>query len=105
MMEFWKVMLLDIAIIAASYFVFRYSLRGEWRHRVWEKYIDSFSIFIIIVFAVTIAINVLSYLILFYLGIKRYVYIVAPSAASVLVGFITASIPQRGVEDSGEKRQ
>lgn len=103
MWKFWQIALLDLGVIAVSYLIFRYSLSGEWRHRVWEKYIDSFSIFIMILFAVTAAINILTYVVLNYLRIKQYVNIIAPAVVSVIVGFIIASVPQRGAEDKGSK--
>ena len=100
MWKFWRIALLDLVVIAISYLIFRYSLSGEWRHRVWEKYVDSFSIFIMIVFVVTASINILTFVILSYLRLKLYVNIVAPALVSIIVGFILASVPQRGVDDS-----
>jgi hypothetical protein len=88
---------LDLAVVGVSYLIFRFTLSGEWRHRIWEKYVDSFSLFVIILFVVTIAINVVTWLILFNLGYKQYVNIVAPAVASIVVGFTIASVPQRGV--------
>ncbi|HBM80037.1 MAG: hypothetical protein QME45_12995 [Clostridiales bacterium] len=99
MWKFWQIGLLDIGVVALSYFIFRYALSGEWRHKVWEKYVDSFSMFVILLFVITIIINVVTFLILYRLGIKQYVNIIAPSVVSVLVGFIIASVPQRGVGD------
>lgn len=104
MWKFWQIGLLDIAIIAVSYLIFRYSLSGGWRHKVWEKYVDSFSMFVIILFVVTIIINVATFSILYSLQRKEYVNIIAPAIVSVLVGFVIASVPQRGVEDEGVKK-
>ena len=100
MWKFWQIALLDLIVIAVSYFIFRYSLSGEWRHKVWEKYVDSFSVFIIILFVVTASINIITFVILNYLRMKQYVNIIAPAVVSIMVGFILASVPHRGVEDS-----
>lgn len=104
MWKFWQIGLLDIAVIGISYLIFRYTLSGEWRHRVWEKYIDSFSIFIMILFVITAAVNFITFSILNYLRIKQYVNIIAPAVVSILAGFIIASVPQRGVEDDRAKK-
>jgi hypothetical protein len=103
MWKFWQIGLLDLAIITVAYLIFRFALSGEWRHNIWEKYVDSFSMFVMILFGVTILINVVTFYILFSLRIKQYVNIIAPAVVSVLVGFVIASVPQRGVEDSKEK--
>jgi uncharacterized membrane protein HdeD (DUF308 family) len=100
MWKFWQIALLDLIVIAVSYFIFRYSLSGEWRHKVWEKYVDSFSVFIIILFVVTASINIITFVILNYLRMKQYVNIIAPAVVSIMVGFILASVPHRGIEDS-----
>ena len=105
MWKFWQIALLDIVIIAVSYLIFRYTLSGEWRHSIWEKYVDSFSMFVMILFAVTAAVNVATFYILFSMGQKRYVNIVAPSVVSVIVGFVIASVPQRGVEDAKVRKE
>lgn len=99
MWKYWQIILLDLGVIAVSYLIFRFTLSGGWRHKVWEKYVDSFSMFIMILFVITVAINVGTYLILTALELKHYVNIIAPTAVSILVGFIIASVPQRGAED------
>lgn len=99
MWQFWQIMLLDIGVIGVSYLIFRFTLRGEWRHKIWEKYVDSFSMFIMLLFIITILINVLTYAILSAVRITRYLYVIAPAVSSVIVGFVIASVPQRGVED------
>lgn len=104
MWAFWQIGLLDLAIIGISYFIFRFTLSGEWRHRVWEKYIDSFSMFVMILFFVTAAVNILTFMVLWSLRIKQYINIIAPSVVSILAGFVIASVPQRGVEDEGVKK-
>lgn len=100
MWKFYQIAILYIILTAISYFIFRYSLKGEWRHKVWEKYIDSFSMFVIIIFVITVVINVGTFLILFSLGIKHYVNVIAPVFDSILIGFVIASVPQRGIEDN-----
>jgi hypothetical protein len=104
MWKFWQIGLLDIVIIGVSYLIFRYTLSGEWRHRIWEKYVDSFSMFVMILFFVTAAVNILTFVALNALRIKQYVNIIAPAVVSVLAGFVIASVPQRGVEDSKAKK-
>ncbi|KPU42828.1 hypothetical protein OXPF_35920 [Oxobacter pfennigii] len=99
MWKFWQLGLLYLAVIAISYLIFRYTLSGEWRHNIWEKYVHSFSMFVMILFVVTAAVNIGTYLILFRMGYKHYVNIVAPALASVIIGFTIASVPQRGVGD------
>jgi hypothetical protein len=100
MWKFWQIALLDAVVIAVSYLIFRYTLSGEWRHSIWEKYVDSFSMFVIILFVVTAVVNIVTFYILFSMGIKQYVNIVAPAVVSIIVGFVIASVPQRGVEDA-----
>lgn len=104
MWKFWQIALLDIIVISVSYLIFRYSLKGEWRHRIWEKYLDSFAIFVVILFVITASVNIITFVVLNYLRVKQYVNIVAPAVVSILVGFILASVPQRGVEDSEAKK-
>lgn len=104
MWKFWQIALLDLGVIALSYLIFRYTLSGEWRHHIWEKYVDSFAMFVIILFVVTAVVNVATFYILFSMGLKRYVNIVAPAIASVIVGFTIASVPQRGVGDRTVKK-
>jgi membrane protease YdiL (CAAX protease family) len=104
MWKFWQIGLLDIAVIAVSYLIFRYTLSGGWRHKIWEKYVDSFSMFVIILFVATAVVNVATFLILRALDMKQYVNIVAPAVGSVIVGFVIASVPQRGVGDGTVKK-
>jgi len=104
MWKFWQIGLLDLGVISLSYLVFRYTLSGEWRHRIWEQYVHSFAMYVMILFVVTAVVNVATFYILFSMGIKQYVNIVAPAVASILVGFTIASVPQRGVGDRGVKK-
>jgi len=99
MWKFWQIALLNLGAIAISYLIFRYTLSGEWRHRIWEKYVDSFAMFVIILFVVTAIVNIGTFYILFRMDLKHYVNIVAPVLSSVIIGFTIASVPQRGVGD------
>lgn len=100
MWKFWQIALLDLGVIAISYLIFRYTLSGEWRHNIWERYVHSFSMFVMILFVVTAAVNIGTFYILFRMDLKHYVNIVAPALSSVIVGFTIASVPQRGVGDA-----
>lgn len=104
MWKFWQIALLDLGIIAVSYLIFRYTLSGGWRHKVWEKYVDSFAKFVIILFVVTAVVNVVTFYILFSMRMKQYVNIIAPAISSVIVGFVIASVPKRGVGDEEAKK-
>lgn len=104
MWRFWQVALIDVAVIFLSYLIFRFTLKGEWRHRIWEKYVDSFSMFVIILFLVTAVVNIATYYILFSMRMQEYVNYIAPAVVSIIVGFVLASIPRRGEVEELTKR-
>lgn len=104
MWKFWQIALLDAAVIGISYLIFRYALNGEVRHRIWEKYIDSFSVFVIILFLVTVLLDVATFYILYRLDMRQYVNTIATALSSIIIGFVIALVPQRGMEHDGTKK-
>lgn len=103
MKVFWKVALADVIIIFISFILFSALIPGDKRHKIWEKYISSFSKFVIYIFAVTIAVNVITALIVYALRYQRYLNIIAPSVQSIVIGFIASCVPRRGVEHGKDK--
>jgi hypothetical protein len=99
-----KYLLVDVAIIIVSFGLFTALIPGRARHNIWEKYISAFSKFIIYIFIATIAINVITVLIVYALRSEHYLNIIAPAVQSVLVGFVAACVPRRGVEDNNQER-
>lgn len=103
MYTFLKVALADIGIIIVTFGFFTAIISREARHRIWERYISAFSKFVIYVFLLTIAINILTAVIVYKLRYERYLNIIAPSVQSILIGFIAACVPRRGVGDNKEE--
>lgn len=103
MKTFLKVALADIGIIIVTFALFTAILPGSWRHKVWEKYISGFSKFVVYAFILTIAINIITAVIVYRLQYERYLNIIAPSVQSILIGFIAACVPRRGVGDKREE--
>lgn len=95
---FFIVAVADVIIILISFMIFSALISGEKRHRIWEKYISSFSRFVIYIFAVTIFVNVVTAIIVYSLRYQRYLNIIAPSVQSIVIGFIASCVPRRGVE-------
>jgi hypothetical protein len=104
MNTFLKVAAADIGIIVVSFAIFTVLIPGRARHTIWEKYISAFSKFVIYIFAATIAINIITALIVYALQYEQYLNIIAPSVQSVLIGFVAACVPRRGVGDKKEER-
>lgn len=103
MNTFLKVALADIGIIIVTFAFFTAIIPGDKRHRIWEKYINAFSRFVIYIFILTIAINILTAVVVYRLRYERYLNIIAPSVQSILIGFIAACVPRRGVGDKKEE--
>lgn len=103
MNTFLKVALADIGIIIVTFAFFTAIIPGDKRHRIWEKYISAFSKFVVYIFVLTIAINILTAVVVYRLQYERYLNIIAPSVQSILIGFIAACVPRRGVGDKKEE--
>lgn len=103
MYTFIKVALADIGIIIVTFVIFTALIPGDKRHRIWEKYISGFSKFVVYVFILSIAINIITAVIVYKFQYERYMNIIAPSVQSVLIGFIAACVPRRGVGDNKEE--
>ena len=98
-----KVGLADIGIIIVTFLIFSAIIPGYKRHRIWEKHISSFAKFVIYIFIASLAINVLTATIVYSLDYERYLNFIAPSVQSVLIGFVAACVPRRGVGDKKEE--
>ena len=96
---------LDIILILVSYFIFRSVISGPTRHRIYEKFMSSFSKFVIIIFIITVAITGLSALVLYKTRYISYINVVAPSLVSIFVGFIVSTVPTRGIGDKKKKEK
>jgi hypothetical protein len=103
MNTFLKVALADLGIIIVTFLFFTAIISGEKRHKIWEKYISAFSKFVIYIFILTIGINILTAVIVYKLQYERYLNIIAPSVQSILIGFVAACVPRRGVGDKKEE--
>ncbi|CCJ32733.1 hypothetical protein [Caloramator australicus] len=96
---FFIMLAVDILIVLVTFFLFSKLIPGDKRHRIWEKYISSFSRFVIYLFLVTVIINVITALIVYSLRYQKYLNYIAPAVQSVLIGFIASCVPRRGVEE------
>ncbi|MCR3760811.1 hypothetical protein [Clostridium felsineum] len=94
---------LDIVIIFAAYFIFRSTISGPTRHRIYEKFIDSFGKFVIYIFAVSLAITGIAAYVMYRTRFVSYLNIVAPALVSIFIGFVISLVPTRGVEDGDKK--
>lgn len=103
MKAFPIVAIADVIIIIVSFALFSALISGEKRHRIWEKYISSFSRFVIYIFIITIAVNVITALIVYALRYERYLNIIAPAVQSIIIGFVASCVPRRGVEHNKGK--
>lgn len=90
---------LDLILILISYFIFRASIRGPKRHKIYEKLMSSFAKFIIFLFIVTVAITSITAIILYKTRYIAYINIVTPSLVSIFVGFVVSTVPTRGYEE------
>lgn len=99
MKNFFISAVLDLIIIFASYFIFRFTIKGPTRHKIYEKLFSSFGKFIIYIFLITVIITGLSAIALYRSRYIAYVNIVAPALVSILVGFVMSTVPTKGVED------
>lgn len=104
MYTFMKVAIVDIIIIIISFGIFSAIIPGSKRHIIWEKYISAFSKFVIYIFVLTAAINIATAFIVYALRYERYLNIIAPSVQSILIGFVAACVPRRGVGDRKEEK-
>lgn len=100
---FLKVALVDIGIIIITFLLFSAIIPGDKRHVIWEKYISSFAKFVIYIFIATVIINVGTAYIVYSLQYERYLNIIAPSVQSILIGFVAACVPRRGIGDRREE--
>ncbi|EYE88495.1 membrane protein [Fervidicella metallireducens AeB] len=105
MWTFLKVALLDAGIVIVTFILFSAIIPGYKRHAIWEKYISSFAKFVIYIFIATVAINILTAVIVYALEYERYLNIIAPSVQSILIGFVASCVPRRGVGDKKEEKK
>lgn len=87
----------NIGIVIVSFFIFSFIFSGEWRHRIWEKYISSFAKFVVYIFIVSLLINVLTAWAVYALSLERYINVIVPMIQSIIIGFVAACVPRRGV--------
>lgn len=95
----------DIVLIFSSYFLFKTILSGPVRHKIYEKLFSSFAKFVIYVFIITVAINVVIAFSLYRTSYIAYINIIAPAIVSLLVGFLMSTVPTKGVESSAKHVQ
>lgn len=103
MYTYLKVLLADIVIVIVTFVIFSALIPGQKRHVLWEKYISSFAKFVIYIFIISLVINILTAVIVYSLQYERYMNIIAPSVQSILIGFVAACVPRRGVGDRKEE--
>jgi len=101
---FFIMLAVDVVIVLVTFFLFSRLISGEKRHRIWEKYISSFSRFVIYLFLVTVIINSITALIVYSLRYQKYLNYIAPAVQSILIGFIASCVPRRGVEENKSKQ-
>lgn len=104
MRTFIKVALFDAGVILLTFALFSAIIPGDKRHMIWEKYISSFAKFVVYIFIATVVINVLTAVIVYALRYERYLNIIAPTVQSILIGFIAACVPRRGVGDNQKEK-
>lgn len=90
----------NIILIVISYLIFRQLLRGPIRHKIYEKLMSSFALFVIYLFIGSLLITGITVLILYKTRYISYVNIAAPAILSIFVGFIMSTVPTRGEGDN-----
>lgn len=98
-----KIGLADIGIIIVTFLLFSAIIPGRKRHTIWEKHISSFAKFVIYIFIASLAINVLTAVIVYALQYQRYMNFIVTGVQSILIGFVAACVPRRGVGDNKEE--
>jgi hypothetical protein len=98
-----KYALIDIGIVGVTFGLFSLIIPREKRHRIWEKHISGFSKFVVFMFIISITINAATAYITYRLLYERYLNIIAPAVQSVIIGFVAACVPRRGVGDEPSK--
>ncbi|MCY6960316.1 hypothetical protein [Clostridium brassicae] len=89
----------DIVIIFVSYYLFKSVISGPTRHRIYEKFLSSFAKFIIYIFLGTVIITGVTALIFYKTRFIGQLNVIAPAIVSIYVGFITSTVPTRGIGD------
>ncbi|MFD3155529.1 hypothetical protein ACFIJ5_01405 [Haloimpatiens sp. FM7330] len=102
MKNFFVSAFVNIILILISYGIFRKVISGPTRHKLYEKFLNSFAKFIIYIFIATTLITGLTALILYKTRYIVYLNIIAPALVSILVGFVMSTVPTRG---SGDKKK
>ncbi|WDC85455.1 hypothetical protein PL321_09100 [Caloramator sp. mosi_1] len=90
--------LANIGIVIVTFFIFSFIFSGEWRHKIWEKYISSFAKFVVYIFIVSLIINIITAWAVYALQLDRYINVIVPMVQSIIIGFVAACVPRRGVE-------
>lgn len=93
---------LNFVSVIVSYILFRNIISGPTRHRIYEKYLSSMSKFVIILFAFSLGITILTALVLYKTNYISYINIIATSLVSVFTGFIISLVPTRGIEEKSK---
>ncbi|WP_315117223.1 hypothetical protein [uncultured Clostridium sp.] len=92
----------NLILIIISYIFFKNIISGPTRHRLYEKFFNSFAKFVIYLFIISVGITLISVLVLYRTRYIAYVNVVTPSLLSILVGFVVSTVPTRG---SGDKEK
>lgn len=95
--------LANIGIVIVSFFIFSFILSGAWRHKIWENYISSFAKFVVYIFLISLIINVLTAWAVYSFRLERYVNVILPMVQSILIGFVAACVPRRGVSHKSQE--
>ncbi len=99
MRNFLIASVVNLVIILLAFFIFKSIISGPTRHRIYEKLMDSFALFVIYIFIGSVVITSLTALVLYKTRYIAYVNIAAPALVSLMVGFVASTIPTRGVGD------
>lgn len=89
----------NLVLIFMSYCIFKKILNGSIRHKLYEKLMSSFALYVIYLFLGTLLITGVTTFILYKTWYVAYINIITPAVLSVFVGFIMCTVPTKGVGD------
>lgn len=89
----------NLVLILISFTLFKLIIKGSLRHKIYEKILSSFSKFVIYIFLISIIVTGLAAYYFYKSRYIEYLNIAAPAILSILVGFISSTVPGTGVDD------
>ena len=98
MVNFLISALIDLVLIFISYLFFKNILGGPTRHKIYEKFVNSFGKFVLYTFLISLGVTALTAFIMYRTRYLIYLNIVSPAILSIFIGFIMSTVPTKGIE-------